>query len=115
HPSRPLKQRELQTILRQREGRGSQRTSTPVRGKLNAPARSSITFTWHVYCPGFRSFSGTSNWNAMVLREASVSFVASTSGVSKTFVEPERNSIEVSSRGDCAFASPVFAFDPYTS
>ena len=91
------------------------RTRTAIRGKLNAPARSSITFTWQVYCPGFSSLSGTSNWNAIIFRPGSVSFVASTSGVSKTLVEPERNSIEVSNRGDCDFASAVFVSGLYTS
>src|ERR1700753_2164865 len=71
-------------VVSGRTGPTGARTRTAVLGKLNAPARSSITFTWQVYCPGFRSFNGTSDWNAIVLRAASGSLVAFTPGVSDT-------------------------------
>ena len=51
-------------------------------GKVKLPPASSITLTWQTYVPGFKSVSGTSNWNATAFRATSVTAFAVTRGVS---------------------------------
>src|SRR4051812_27498198 len=67
-------------------------------GKLNVPAASSITVTWHVYQPGFKFDNGTSNWNAAALRSGVFKSFASTSAVSYAFTLPLKNWMLVSTR-----------------
>src|SRR6202044_1986665 len=77
-------------------GAAAARTNNACRGKLKLPPVSSMTLTWQMYRPAVRLSSGMSKAKATAPRPGTFRLLASTSGVSKTFVVPCRNSMLVS-------------------
>ena len=70
------------------DGGAAALTSRAWRGKLKLPPVSSITLTWQMYRPAVSWSRGTSKANATAPLAGAFSVLASTNGVSKTFVVP---------------------------